>query len=140
MKRITTICVTAFFLLSSIASAVCLKGNPSIKEEFADSDSIFIGKVLNKKNVPESGGYYEGDEYTVQVKEVFKGNPNKETIIFSENSSGRFPMEIGKTYVIFLHQKLGWDQIDNCGNSGLKSEKEDTLKTLRQLKQNETSK
>jgi len=140
MKIITTIIAFTFLLLSSTVSAVCLKGNQSIKEEYSDSESIFIGKVLKKKEVPESGGYYEGDEYTVQIKEVFKGNPSKEISVFSENSSGRFPMEVGKTYIIFLHQELGRYQIDNCGNSGLKSDNEDTLETLRQLKQNETKK
>jgi hypothetical protein len=140
MKKITTICVAAFFLLSSIVSAVCLKGNLSIKEEYANSDSVFVGKVLKKKYVPESGGYYDGNEYTVQVKEIFKGNPNKNTNIFSENTSGRFPMAEGKTYIIFLYSASGRQQINNCGNSGLKSKKEDTLKTLKQLKQNETNK
>ena len=86
-------------------------------------------------DVPESGGYYEGKEYTVQVKEIFKGKPNKKINIFSENTSGRFPMEIGKTYVIFLHQELGRYQIDNCGNSGLLSEKQATVKSVRQLRE-----
>jgi len=137
MKIITIIITVSFLLASSIATAVCLKGNPSIREEYADSESVFIGKVLKKKDVPESGGYYEGDEYTVQVKEIFKGKPNKKINIFSENSSGRFPMEIGKTYIIFLHTELGRHQINNCGNSGLQSEKQDIIKALRQIRRNQ---
>jgi hypothetical protein len=135
MKIMTVVIGVAFLLASSIVSAVCLKGNPSIQEEYADSESVFIGRVLEKKDVSESGGYYEGDEYIVQVKEVFKGKPGKKIIIFSENSSGRFPMEIGKTYIIFLHQELGRYQIDNCGNSGLLSKKQDTVRSLRQLRE-----
>jgi len=137
MKITTIIIAVSFLLVSSISTAVCLKGNPSIREEYADSESVFVGKVVEKKDVPESGGYYEGDEYAVQVKEVFKGKPNKKIAIFSENSSGRFPMEVGKTYIIFLYSELGRHHIDNCGNSGLQSENHDTIQTLRQMK-NET--
>lgn len=87
-----------------------------------------------KTSVPESGGYYYGDGYTVEIQEIFKGNPTNPIVIFSENSSGRFPMSVGETYVLFVHYELGRYQIDNCGNSGLLSEKQDSIQVLRQLK------
>ena len=135
MKIILT--AISLLLASSLAAAVCLKGHPSIREEYADSQSVFIGKVQLKKSVPESGGYYDGDEYTVEVREIFKGNPTNPIIIFSENSSGRFPMTVGETYLLFVLYELGRYQINSCGNSGLLSEKQSFVPRLRQLKQSE---
>ena len=131
------IIITAIFLLvaSSLASAVCLKGHRTIAEEYANSKTVFIGKVTAKEEVPKSGDFYDGHDYSVQAQEVFKGNPINPIVIFSENSSGRFPMEVGMTYIIFLYYELGRYQIDNCGNSGLLSEKQDVVQAVRQLKQ-----
>jgi len=124
----------SFILVAGIATALCLNGNPSVTEEYANSQSVFIGKVITEKDVPESDNYYDGKNYTVQVQEVFKGNPTNPVVLFSENSSGRFPMTEGKTYVIFLYYESGRYQIDSCGNSGLLSEKEVALHSLRQLR------
>ena len=126
----------SFLLMSTIATAVCLKGHPSIAEEYADSQSVFIGKVTSIQDVPESGDYYDGHNYTVQVQEVFKGNPTNTVVIFSENSSGRFPMSVGSTYILFVYYELGRNQVSNCGNSGLLSEKQDVIQAVRPLKQN----
>lgn len=136
MKIIFT--TISFLLVSTIATAVCLKGHPSIAEEYSQCQSVFIGKVINKKDVPESGGFYDGDDNTVQVQEVFKGKPKKTIVIFSENSSGRFPMDVGKTYIIFLHYYSGRYQIDNCGNSGLLTENQETITSIRALKKGKT--
>jgi len=132
--KIIIIIAISLLLVSNFAVAVCLKGQPSIREEYANSQSVFIGKVRLKTSVPESGGYYYGDGYTVEIQEIFKGNPTNPIVIFSENSSGRFPMSVGETYVLFVHYELGRYQIDNCGNSGLLSEKQDSIQVLRQLK------
>ncbi len=118
----------------SAANAACFDGHPlAIKEEFSNSQSVLIGKVLSEVSVPESGKYYEGQNYAVEVQEVFKGNPPKIIPVFCENSSGRFPMVVGKTYVVFLYYD-GRHQIDNCGNSGLVSEKQEVLDAVLLLK------
>ena len=136
MKIIIT--AISLLLVSSLAAAFCLNPNdsPSIGDEYADSQSVFIGKIISKKGVPESGGYYEGDEYTVQVQEVLKGNPTNPISIFSENSSGRFPMDVGSTYLIFVYENLSRYQIDYCGNSGKLPGKNNALLHVRKLKQN----
>ena len=85
----------SFFLISTIATAACLKDYPSVAEEYTESKSVFIGKVVEIIAVAESGNYYDGQNCTVQVQEVFKGNPTKLITIFIENSSGRFPMVRG---------------------------------------------
>lgn len=133
-KIITAITAIIFLMTSSFATAVCLKGHRSVAEEYADTENIIIGKVIKKKDIPEVDNYEEGTNYTVEIQEIIKGNLNKSVIIFSENSSGRFPMSIGKTYILFIYYNVGRYQIDNCGNSGLLSKKEEIIKTLLQLK------
>jgi hypothetical protein len=121
---------------SSIATAVCLKGHLSIAEEYADSQNVIIGKVIEKKDIPESDNYYDGTNYTIEIQEVIKGNLINTVFIFSENSSGRFPMSIGETYILFIYYELGRYHIDSCGNSGLLSGKQNVVQNVRQLKQN----
>jgi hypothetical protein len=120
----------SFLLLSSSVDAVCLKGNPSVKQECDDSQSVFIGKVQEQRHVPESRDYYDGDEYIVQVLEVFKGESKHQIVIFSENSSGRFPMTVGSTYILFVYVERGRFQVSNCGNSGLLSDKKDVVSAV----------
>jgi hypothetical protein len=124
----------AFILVSSIATAVCLNGHPSIREEYANSQTVFIWKVIAEKAVPESGNYYDGHDYTVQVQEIFKGDSTSALVIFSENSTGRFPMSVGSTYILFVYYELARYQINNCGNSGLLSQKRDVVEAVRTLK------
>jgi hypothetical protein len=71
----------------------------------------------------------------VRVQEIFKGEPTNSIVIFSENSSGRFSMTVGKTYVLFVYYESGRFQVSNCGNSGLVSEKQDVIKAVKRQKQ-----
>jgi len=50
---------------------------------------------------------------------ILKGRPRKTFIVFSENTSGRFPMNAKKSYLVFVYREHGRLRIDNCGNSGL---------------------
>jgi hypothetical protein len=132
MKAILSI--LAFLVIGSQVNAACLYEHPqTINEEFCDSQSVFIGKVLSEIHVPDSGRYLEGKNYLVEVKEVFKGNLPKTVTIFCENSSGRFPMTVGKTYIAFIYYD-GRYQIDNCGNSGIVSERQEVIGAVRLLK------
>jgi hypothetical protein len=131
----TALIVIFFLFMVTTANSVCLYGNPpAIETEFNSSQSVFVGKAVSRSPIPESGKYYGGQNYGVNVQKVFKGNLPKTLTVFSENSSGRFPMIVGKTYIIFVYYD-GRHQIDNCGNSGLVSEKEEVVRTLRLLRQ-----
>jgi hypothetical protein len=124
-------------LLSVVGNtnAACLFGNPpAIEKEFTKSQSVFIGKVMSESPTPESGKYFEGQNYDVKVREVFKGKPPKSLQMFSENSSGRFPMVVGKNYVLFVYYDDRC-QVDGCGNSGLVSERQRIIKKLRRMKE-----
>jgi hypothetical protein len=57
----------------------------------------------------------------VKVDRVLHGKMlGKDTVtIFSENSPEKFPMQVGKQYLLFVHLNYNRYEIDNCGNSGL---------------------
>ena len=96
--------------------AVCLNGNPSVAQEYRDSPIVFVGTVTGEQNVRESKNYLDGVMYTVTADEVLRGSLPKRMRLFSENSSGRFPMHVGSTYLLFVYRALGRTMVDACGN------------------------
>ncbi|HEY2387951.1 MAG TPA: hypothetical protein VGK30_13385 [Candidatus Binatia bacterium] len=106
-------------------------------EEYAATPIIFVGHVLSQQSVAESpsSGLYEDTGYTVRVDEALRGTPHGRIRLFTENSSDRFPMAVGKKYVLFVYQQQGRLMVDNCGNSGLLSERTETLAGIRRLRE-----
>jgi len=81
--------------------------NPTVACEFLNGDAVFVGKVVSVKDAPARGDEYEGWLYELAVQKLFRG-PNTRTIqVFTENSSGRFPLENGKQYLIFAYEYQG---------------------------------
>src|SRR5689334_1758249 len=91
-------------VLPEPAFAVCLNGNPSIEQEYRDSSAVFTGHVVSAKDVPDFAepGFLAGTRYVVRVTKVFKGRPGRTITLFTEYSSGRFPMGVGADYLVFL--------------------------------------
>ena len=114
-------------------AGVCLHGHPSVLFEYDHSDAVLIGRVSGHRAVPESDGYYEGDGYTVRVRELFRCNVPESFEVFSENSSGRFPMQVKRAYLLLLYRERGRLMVDNCGNSGALGESGAAVDTVRQL-------
>jgi len=104
---------------SSPANAYCGLGNPSIEQEYRDSAVVLRGRAVSEKSVPKAGATEEGTLYTLSVTEPLKGKVSKTIQVFSENSSGRFPMSSGEQYLVFASSEQGRLSIDNCGNSGV---------------------
>ena len=113
--------------------AVCLNGHPSVPDEYVQSDAVLIGQVIGYRAVPEADGYYEGDGYRIRVRELFRGRVPASFEVFSENSTGRFPMEVRRTYLLFVYRDRGRLMVDNCGNSGVLAASAAALDTVRQL-------
>ncbi len=112
----------AIVLLCSIAaSAACPDGYPSVRREYADSKFVLIGKVIKKHKVPESADDYflEGDTYEVVPMHIYKGNIKGPIDLFNENSSGRFPMLLGRECLLFVYAEHGSLRVSNCGHSDL---------------------
>ena len=127
-------CIIGCFA-SAAASAVCLLDDYSVKAEYARSTAVVIAKVVSERVVPDGPApdAIGGTMYGVAIQESFHGTLRGKVEIFSENSSGRFPMLKGKSYLLFLSQEDGRLSADNCGNSGLASQKKQAVAEVRAL-------
>jgi hypothetical protein len=122
------------------AFAICVNGHPSLEQEYENSSVVFVGRVISKESTSESKNYLDGITYSVSVQEILRGASARTFRLFSENSSGRFPMRVSATYLVFAYEALGRLTVDNCGNSGELSEKAELLSVLRKMKSRELNK
>ena len=116
------------------ASAVCRLPHPKVNAEFFKRDAVFVGTVLAERDTPVRGNEYDGWIYKLSVRRVFRGSVKHSVEVFTENSSGRYPLERGKTYLLFATSYAGRLEIDNCSNSALLSEARDAIGELEKLK------
>lgn len=113
-----------FYLSANLVYAGCLSPDPSVGNEFFESDVVFIGTVISERYK-----YYKDEEnkdperyYKLEVKKVFRGEEKPIIEVFSEMNSGGQYMELHHTYVVFA-SKCHWPpwnqnklQIGGCGN------------------------
>ena len=142
--RMLVAIAAAFYPLCALAWC---ESYPTVAEEFSQSATVAVGKVVAEEKVNTSGDYFDGTNYRVTVSEILQGEKMKNITLFSENSSGRFPMTVGENYLVFASVEHGLLPghpvlaINNCGNSGLLSEVQPKLKEVRLLtKKRPTSK
>ena len=91
-------------------------------------------RIIRARSIPETKSSYEGTRYSIRVGEIFRGRPRRTIAVFSENTSGRFPMEIGVEYLVFLSLRAGEPaMVDSCGNSGSVSDAVSALDTVKHL-------
>jgi hypothetical protein len=146
--------------LASPAGAWCDPNiDRSVRGEFHQSDyvvSVSVSKVtwLDEKRRPTRleghlafgdmpGGLdpYIGAYYSVTRIENFKGNLPQRFRIFSENTTGRTPLQVGKRYLLFLTRQDKSDEYvragdlmgDSCGNGRQLSYAGPMLPVLRRL-------
>src|SRR5438552_6581233 len=92
----------AMTVLPNTATAACLLDDYSVRGEYERSAAVLTGQVISERPVAESRSYYDGVVYTVNVQAVYQGDIHGLVDIFSENSSGRFPMPPHGHYVLFV--------------------------------------
>jgi hypothetical protein len=128
--------------MSATAAAVCMNGYPSVTSEYKRAQYVVAVRVLGAKKVPATKDYdfYDGTMYRVSVEKSYKGGPVESLSIFSENSSGRFPMQVGQQYLLFLYEESGRYQVDNCGNSNRLAKSSKNIDKLKRLAAEEHSK
>jgi hypothetical protein len=96
---------------------------------------VFIGTVVSERHEPPTKNWdQEGTTYAVRVYERLRGQLPGTVQLFSENSSGRFPMEVGTKYLLFVYSDRGRTMVDNCGNSEVYSVSSPKLQDVRRLK------
>lgn len=112
--------------------AACLLDDYSVASEFRRSTVVVTGVVTAAQVVQDAqhSWPYLGIAYTFQVEHTYRGKQKKDLVVFSENNSGRFPMELGAAYVLFLYKAGSHLEADYCGNSGQVANKHRVLATL----------
>jgi hypothetical protein len=100
--------VSLWFVLVA-GDTACLNGHPTVQIEYRLRNSVFVGTVRSEHNESAEEKYFDqnGVRYTVRVDEVLRGRPPKTVLLFSENSSGRFPMQVGTKYLLFVYRDHG---------------------------------
>ena len=94
-------------------------GHPSVRREFLTSDAVVVGRVESQASLLDREGWLSAVLSHVAVSQVFRGPPRSKMNIWSENDSGRFPLNTGVTYLFFAHWAgHGRFELDNCGNTG----------------------
>ena len=125
------------FTAPGFAAAACFEADYSVRTEYERADAIVTGVVVsaqiqpNKEDSdPES---FDGVYYKIQVTRSYRGPFRSTVTIYSDNSSGRFPMEIGSGYLLFLRSNHHYLSANNCGNSGLLIDSAKVVSSVEQL-------
>jgi hypothetical protein len=143
MRLLTITFLSALFTIESSALTDWEKEwykHPSVEEESDSSKYVLVGKVLKAQKILEPQDFILGTIYTIKVDELLKGTPAKIIEIYDENSSGRFPMEVGISYLIFAFEGVfeGMEglhlAINHRGNSKKLNQAGMILETTRKLR------
>jgi hypothetical protein len=134
LRIIVFICVV---LLSAEAMSACSDGEWwSIDKEYRQSEFVFVGEVIAEKPDPGVEGkdkWIAGTFYSLKVKKLFKGISVGSINLFSENSSGRFPMKERVEYLIFASYCDGRLFAYSKGNSGELTKVKKVMKQVKRL-------
>jgi len=126
--------MSALLLAGTTVRAVCLNGHPSVAEESKAAKAVVAATVIAERLVPSAeADFYDGTLYRIRVDRTFRGSLGDAAEIFSENSSGRFPMTVGAEYLLFIRSGSAGMRVDYCGNSGLLPKRRKELKQVERL-------
>jgi hypothetical protein len=126
MKRLLSRGVIAVALslpvvIACPANAICLQPQPvRVCTEFFHSDNVVIGKILSVRKIPDTPdpNNVEGWFYKLKVAKSYRGGGLAKDEIYTGNDESRFPMEVGKTYLLFINKDpQSRPAPDTCGNS-----------------------
>lgn len=128
----TLLFAACMFPFPSLVSAACYSGHPSAEMEKGTAKYVVIAKVKKSRIVmsKEDPGFIDSTICDVSIIKSYKGKPAKTLAITSVNTSSRFPMDIGETYLLFVEQYEGEYFINACGKSGTTAETADIIKAL----------
>ena len=140
MPALKLIASSVLVVAAAASAAAYCDSSPTVEQEFKSSVLVFVGKVTKERKVAlQSGAVTGGTFYSVKVAQALKGSPSKTVELYSENSSGRFPMQVGEQYLVFADygvfegirgRKLA---INNCGNSAPLAKAQKALAVLHAL-------
>ena len=118
------------------AHAFCFAPPLEVSDEYFVSPLVVEAEVLSSRDVtdPTDRDSITGTFYRIRISRVYRGRPGDLKNVYSENSTGRFPMLLKHRYVLFLNRDPDhhWT-VDHCGNSRLLPQGNDTVRQLRTL-------
>jgi len=133
LKSPLTIVLFLLWHIFSSPSGFAICPRPEIKAngEFFKADLVFTGEVLAQRYTErgDDSGWY----YGIRVLKVFKGRALKEVTVYTEDASIRFPLEIGRNYLLFAYRWHDRFEIDACGNSALLSEAAEAIARIQSI-------
>lgn len=133
LRKLTLlVCAGLFPALPSFG--FCFQPNPTVACQFLNSDAVFVGTVISERRVPGHGEEIDGWLYDLTVQELFRGPHTRTIEVYTGNDSGRFPLDVGKQYLLFASEFNGRFEIDYCGNSAFFSEAKDAIRELESLR------
>ena len=117
------------------AMALCLDGRaPTVAQEAATASGVVVAEVGQAEPLHEDPADPDGVTATLYVLKVLRsvrGHMPPGLALYSENTSARFPMEVGGRYLLFLSRDRNHRYfVDPCGNSGLLVERRHALRAL----------
>jgi hypothetical protein len=95
----------------------CPHDSISLDVEWHSSNLVLVGQVRGATRVAAKGNDMGGIAYRIHPTEILRGHPKTDLRIYSEDDSGRFPMDIGRSYLLFLRRVGSTWRVDNCGHS-----------------------
>ncbi|SHH44794.1 hypothetical protein SAMN05216361_0146 [Marisediminitalea aggregata] len=121
------------FFYTTCSSAVCLSDRPNVKNEYENNESVFVGKVVDEAYLSDDQGFYTALLYSIKVQYIYKGKLSGILVAFNNMDSGRFPMDVGKEYLIFTNASYSPIIISSCGNSKEVSNATETIEEVKKL-------
>lgn len=102
----------------------------TVADEYRASKYVFLGKVISQRQIELHDGGFDATLYRVAVTQSFKGAPTTPLTIYNSNTTARFDMDVGKSYVLFVLASGKYFVVDNCGWSDEMSVSGPVLKEL----------
>ena len=135
-------CLLAMTLFAAcrVSTASCEDGHPSVQKEFRGSKVVLLGSVTSSRDVssPDDPSGVDFVIYSLKVERSFKGKVARVIKVSSENTTSRFPMDIGKSYLVFLYNDGDGYFVDNCGNSGEEQDSTGAIQEVEHLRMSRT--
>jgi hypothetical protein len=102
----------------------------TVADEYRASKYVFLGKVISQRQIELHDGGFDATLYRVAVTQSFQGAPTTPLTIYNSNTTARFDMDVGKSYLLFVLASGKYFVVDNCGWSDEVSEAKPALKEL----------
>lgn len=117
---IRSVLIAVLLILHGSAHALCADGKPTFEKEWNRSRYVLVGRLVASKPViaADDPQGVEATDYTVAVVRSFKGNAGRVISIRSDNTSSRFIMRPGYSYILFIESDASTNFVDPCGSSG----------------------